>query len=313
MLNITNNAREFFTKSETDGFWLYGAGVRGESVGRAILRNEADFHGYIDQNAGLSEWKLIGKPIIHTEELMSPPPCDTGSTWNVFVTVEDWKSAIDTLTRFAFACVQVNVLFCLRLLDFNYALGYFRYRRLKCHEFTIFCNDCTDSHLYKYLGCEMNSPTVNMLIEPGDYVKLCANLDKYMEAPFEFSHCEWSPYANDTNVVAKIADLRIRCRHYVNFEHARADWERRKMRILKDKIIFLLSASDLQPMLTPTAQEIKEFLKLPHKNKFLAMKNNFTLVPPAIAGETNGILNSRERIIEDWFDITDWMNTILSD
>lgn len=60
-----------------------------------------------------------------------------------------------------------------------------RYINIRRRKITILSNNCAAVFLYKHFGCKYLSPTINLQIAPKDYIKLCKNLDYYMNASFE--------------------------------------------------------------------------------------------------------------------------------
>ena len=56
-----------------------------------------------------------------------------------------------------------------------------KYKRLKNKEFTIIGSNCTGAFMYYDLGLKYLTPTVNLMIEMNDFVKMAGNLEWYMK------------------------------------------------------------------------------------------------------------------------------------
>ena len=56
-----------------------------------------------------------------------------------------------------------------------------RSRRLKNRDFTIIASNCNGSFMYHDMGLQYLTPTVNLAINMGDFVKMVENLRQYME------------------------------------------------------------------------------------------------------------------------------------
>lgn len=130
-------------------------------------------------------------------------------------------------------------------------------KRLTNKNFSIICNDCVAGVLCKDLGIRMNSPTRNLYIYPNDYLKLCSKLDYYLQQDLK-------PDKNHNNqcLTAYISDIKLYLVHYNNFDEAKATWNRRKKRINKKNLFFMLD--DRNGL---TKEHIKQFEMLPYKNK----------------------------------------------
>ena len=176
MLTFTTDAKAFFDKVSliNDIFYLYGAGMIGETCGRLLIKAGIDAFTYIDRNyAGR---QLLGHEIIYPSELPE-------NEHLIFVTMNDPLGAFYVLEQYK---INGNMLVCNDNNDFNRVLSVCRNKLLHTKNFTIITNNCAGGVIYSALGCEFNSPFINMLIEPNDFVRLCNNIYEYLNAPLLF-------------------------------------------------------------------------------------------------------------------------------
>lgn len=137
-------------------------------------------------------------------------------------------------------------------------------RKLKNKSATIIASNCNGEYIYYDMGIRFQSPTINLSFEMNDFVKMCENLQWYMQQPIQ-------PYDDDRfeYPTGLLGDIEIRFNHYDTFEEAVEKWEERKKRINWDNIyIFAIDGDDC------TYESLKKFDKLPFDNKVV-----FTHVP----------------------------------
>lgn len=98
-------------------------------------------------------------------------------------------------------------------------------KRLKNKDFSILCNCCIGGSMYHRVGHKFLSPTINLSIEPLDFIKFLNKINYYLGLKLEEqkSDKKWP--------VAKLGDILIDFVHYKNFEEAVECWERRKTRL----------------------------------------------------------------------------------
>ena len=97
--------------------------------------------------------------------------------------------------------------------------------RIKNYNFTILSNCCISGSAYKRLGLPFLTPTINVYIEPLDFVKFLSNIEYYLSLNLEY-YDEETSYPN-----AYLGDIKIHFYHSKNFDEANNDWNRRKNRI----------------------------------------------------------------------------------
>ena len=107
-------------------------------------------------------------------------------------------------------------------------------RRLKNSEFSIITNACFGGIIYHNLSKEFLSPTVNLWIgaDYDDFMKFLLNMDHYLSCELKFfKDPNGKKYPR-----AYLDDIVIGFNHYDTESEAKSAWERRKKRILKDRI-----------------------------------------------------------------------------
>lgn len=78
---------------------------------------------------------------------------------------------------------------CHRLLKYP-RLWYHKHksRRLVNQDFSLFCNNCTGGVILHDLNLRFKSPTINLNIQPKDFIKFVRNLKEYMRCELEEIH-----------------------------------------------------------------------------------------------------------------------------
>lgn len=132
-------------------------------------------------------------------------------------------------------------------------------KRLTNQDFTIICNNCTAGVIYHYLNKKFMTPTINLYMHAGDFIKLVKNLDYYLNQDLiEITQM------NFNYPVVKLADLVMYCVHYQNFEDFKLKWDERKRRINRENMYIMMTERDYCEN-----QYIIEFDNLPYKNKVI--------------------------------------------
>lgn len=110
--------------------------------------------------------------------------------------------------------------------------------RLKDREITILSSNCLGGLLYDRLGIKFHSPTINTLITSDQFVRFALDYEEYLEKELVFVEGE-RPYP-----VALLGDIQIHFAHNKTAEEAETCWNRRKVRIRKDRLFVLLNDRD---------------------------------------------------------------------
>ena len=125
---------------------------------------------------------------------------------------------------------------------------------------TILSANCTGGIISHNLGLQFLSPTVNLYMNAGDFIKFCENLDYYLSID------NWT-LCTDPQIVGErkypvvwLDDILLYLVHYHSADEALGKWNERKKRIDKSKIVIF--NNDREGM-TP---ELKDrFEALPYK------------------------------------------------
>ena len=138
-------------------------------------------------------------------------------------------------------------------------------QRLNNRNFTIISSDCTGGMVYKELGMEFKSPTINMFFNAKDFITFCKDISYWINCPM-IEVEEDVPYP-----VAELGKggIRIHLMHYKSVEEAQEKWNARKKRINYNNIYFIMNDRN-----ECSYKIMKEYDELPLDNKVL-----FTHVP----------------------------------
>lgn len=135
---------------------------------------------------------------------------------------------------------------------------------------TIISNNCYAGIIYEYLGIPFYSPTIGLYFFAKDYIKFIKNLKHYINSKLIFIKPNESKYydelvkkSHENSIVGKIDDVEIIFLHYKTAKEALDKWNRRCKRINWDCVLYKFCDQNLC-----TEEDIKEFDKLPLKNKF---------------------------------------------
>ena len=129
---------------------------------------------------------------------------------------------------------------------------------LKNTDFTIFSQNCRGGIMYHDLGIQFQSPTVNMLFTPKDFIKFMKDIHYYLEQDIIFTKTD-KPYP-----VGKVGgEIMIGFLHYHSEEEVISAWDKRKERINWNNIFVISCDEGL------TTKDMKEFDELPYENKIL--------------------------------------------
>lgn len=131
-------------------------------------------------------------------------------------------------------------------------------KQLKNRSFSLITSDCTGGVMCKDLSVRMNSPTRNLFFNASDFICFCENLDYYLTQKLQ-------PTDNRDNsgyLTAKLGDLVLYLVHYDSFDQAKEEWERRKVRVNKENLFFIMNDRN-----GCTYSDVEAFDRLPYKNK----------------------------------------------
>ena len=185
-------------------------------------------------------------------------------------------------------------------------------KRLKNKNFTWLSSNCTGAIITHELKCPFNTPTVNLYIEPKDYIKFVSDLEGYKNKEFTFLPDLSSERGYP---VGKLDDIVVYFVHYHSYEDAIAKWKQRYDRINKDNIFVMMSERD-----GCTYDDLQAFDKLPYKNKIVLTKVRYPEIGSSvyISGFENedqlgDVFRMRKKLsltkYYDEFDFVDWLNS----
>ena len=107
-------------------------------------------------------------------------------------------------------------------------------KRLRNDQFTILSPNCIAGTMYRKLGKEFLTPTINLWMTQGDFIKFAVNLREYIAMRLVFQQTD------KAYPVAMLGDIQINFLHYKTEAEAEAAWERRKKRINYDNLYILM-------------------------------------------------------------------------
>lgn len=161
--------------------------------------------------------------------------------------------------------------------------------------------------MYHVLGVPFASPFVNTLIGSHEFVRIVADFDRYMGEELHFVTSDWP------HPVAMLGDVEIQFPHVRSQEEAESQWLRRKQRIHKDRLFFMLNDNGL----TEEDLDILDACSQPNILVFTAQSHPghrcvFQLPPFSHQREvcntmTRNLFTGRV-LIEQYFDFVGWLN-----
>ncbi|AVY98479.1 exopolysaccharide biosynthesis protein [Lelliottia sp. WB101] len=139
-----------------------------------------------------------------------------------------------------------NIVIKLEKIMFNILLRFFVNK-----DITIISSNCIGTRVYQSAKKQYKSPTINLWINPSDFIKLTEQLDFYLNQELtEFKDTE-KKYP-----CGKLADITIFFQHYSSFNEAKDKWEQRKKRARTDNYLTIFTDRD-----GATIQDIKRVAK----------------------------------------------------
>lgn len=305
MIRTTNDVTEFI-EMEQGPILIYGAGNPGYWVGKYMHLCNITFEGYIDKGAK-EECESYGKPIYHPVILKS---FHDPKQLRIILAVGNPGGALADLHWYAgkrnIVClvpIYEDYITKERIYDINKLLSYFRSKLITTEIPTILSNSCNAGFIYRMLGVQRISPTINNIIWPKDFLKLCEEPYKYLTKDIIFSH--WTIYAGKTIPVGRIEDIEVYFVHDKNAEEAINRWNLFRKRINWDCLIFIFS----EDTATITYSLAKAFCALNEKHMLIFQKNMYCSME--LRGSIymqHGHFHIRNSAIENYFDLLGWIN-----
>lgn len=306
----TINDTERFMKEGNEAIYIYGAGNCGKWTGRYMQKCGIDFEAYIDKAADRN-CSLYGKRVIHPRSLT----LQAGKS-NVKVIAANAKPW-DTISDLHYYADSCNIL-CLipvygnvegpQTVNVNKMLGYFRRQMITTDIPTIIANSCAAAVIYSSLGLPRLSPTINLNIEPEDFIKICKNPRKYLSEDIKFDH--WTISGGGGVVpVGKIKDVEIIFSHASDADEAVNTWNRRRQRINWDRLIYIMEDDNYSRILKATDKVEKEFNALPEKHlRIICKRYSIDLERANALYIQDNYFYRHDFVMENWFDLVEWIN-----
>lgn len=156
--------------------------------------------------------------------------------------------------------------------------------------FTIISNNCWGGHVYRFFNAPYDSPTVGLYFFSEDYIKFLKGFKRYVDMELRFIKAEESKWYDElqkrkeTNVpIGLLGDVEIIFLHYKTQEEAYKKWNRRKVRIHWDNIVYKMTEQNLC-----TLDHLKTFDALPLRHKFVFTSEDYGLNSQVICDEWRG-------------------------
>lgn len=152
-------------------------------------------------------------------------------------------------------------------------------------------------------GLRFDTPTVNLLIHPKDFVEMLSHLGAYMQADME-------DITNGNRCPVDLLGGRIQLffHHYASFDKAKAAWKHRAKRVDYDNIYAVLVERD-----GCTYEDLQNFDRLPIKRKVALVHKEYPeircayVVRGTLEGEALGqIIAFRGCFGRRYYDQFDW-------
>jgi len=219
-------------------------------IKRLEARGEFRVCGITSDDTAIKE-RIDGYPFVHKQELRSDmfDYC--------FVAVQNYE---DVLKEASLRGIEKDKLLPIRLLSIPY-FSLEQYIRLKNSRLTILSSFCWGGICYNHLGLEFLSPTINMFFSEKEFNIFLKKIEFYLSQPLEYVGDEYEINLKRNYPVGRLADVKLYFNHYVDFEQAKIDWERRKQRMNMDNLLIIHMAQK--------KETVEEFDALPYKNKLI--------------------------------------------
>lgn len=160
---------------------------------------------------------------------------------------------------------------------------------LKNKNISIISNNCCGGVICHDLNIPFNSPTINTMIRPEEYIRFLKNLDYYLQQPVIKTENTDFPYPSGL-----IGDITVYFGHGISLDQDIENWNRRKLRIDKNNLFILMTDRD-----GCTYDTIKKFDSLVYPNKVILTHKQYPEFDSAvyIPGFED---NSQVGILTDW-------------
>ena len=145
-----------------------------------------------------------------------------------------------------------------------------RVNHAKPEPVSIISQNCIGGVLYHDLGMKFLSPTINLFFKEPDFVRFANNLTYYI-------NCELQMMWDEEYPIGKLDDITVYFMHYDNCRDAKEAWNRRKERILWDKILVVSTDHEGFDQAAYT-----QWLKVPYDKILFTAHKSFSEDPDSV-------------------------------
>lgn len=183
-------------------------------------------------------------------------------------------------------------------------------RRLNVSDFTIICNDCIGGKIYHQLGLAFKSPTINLFFDDHSFLLFANNIEYYFSQPME------EVKSKKQFPQGCIDNIYINFNHYKTYDEAKESWNKRKERVIYDKIFVIWDATNSNRL---SKKDIELFNSIPYP-KIALIKEDIGLPFNNCCFITFKQPHFREQILTYWkngrmyfnqFNFVKWFNASL--
>lgn len=124
---------------------------------------------------------------------------------------------------------------------------------------SIISRDCVGGAMYHDLKMQFLSPTINLYLEPGDFLNFVLHLEAYKTAELLETENAQKPFPVGVLRKEGLADVPVYFMHYRSFRQAREKWLQRFRRLDADNIVVVfqvLKEAQEDPSVLETFQRI---------------------------------------------------------
>lgn len=314
MIKVTNNTADFF-ENQKGQIFIYGAGNSGYWIGNYMNRCGISFLAYIDRNVAYNGALCNEKPVFLPEKLkeynehsirliISPHLYESVLCDLMFKEREYGLNILCLIPRY------MNYILCSEIYDINYLLAYFRRKLFVGDTPTIISNDCVAGEIYHAMDMIMLSPTINTVISPEDFVKLCFNSRKYFDMEGNKLFFNILPIGPETGEekrampAIKLDDITVTFAHTLQTVELIERWNTMRKLINWNNIIYILRCNHI----SISMKVINEFSKLKEKHLLLNYGGNGRIFQEVDQMFLFTNVFDPNRAIENEFDLLGWMN-----
>ena len=256
----------YFHKCPTIRKELYGVAVRSGSHSRQVLTREQTERKYQDYErlmddivkiCGITDRSSLKRIRIwkyRRRLLLARQYGQYGKAIKTFLLLTKWEHGKNVADR---------ILEGMRNAEWR-LYKYIKRKRLKGQP-SILASNCIGTMICHDMKLPWNSPTVNLKMDMNDFVKFCGNMDWYLKQELRPVPDPQAPYP-----VGMLGDIRIDFVHYLNFEDAAGQWDRRKKRIDREQLFIMGCEKD-----GCTYETLRRFDRLPWENKVILTRKPY--------------------------------------